>query len=127
MTSLHILLEARSGARCCWRFYEIEVSAVDLHQFAKAVPPSGVDAGRAVYDGGQPIARPPSSIDAASRRRPCRSTIRATEPRTNSIIELWLGPRLRLACVSQTIPTPIRRGAVVVSVDMRVWRRTASQ
>jgi predicted DNA-binding WGR domain protein len=27
MTSLHILLEARSAVRCCWRAYEIEVGA----------------------------------------------------------------------------------------------------
>ena len=27
MTSLHILLEARSAARRCWRSYEIEVGA----------------------------------------------------------------------------------------------------
>ena len=27
MTSLHILLEARSAARRCWRSYDIEVGA----------------------------------------------------------------------------------------------------
>jgi len=36
MTSLHILLEARSAARRCWRAYEIEVGA-DLFSAAAVV------------------------------------------------------------------------------------------